>query len=129
MNILPIDFNKKSHIYNDYLALTVGDLIDIIFSHNEIISLNVPKYDENGLMYSQQIWRGHAHELPIKYKDYLFYRIFGCVAESIVRSDTIYILCDPPSDSKIVELLHERLYNINIDKSYGEENNACREDN
>ena len=128
MNILPIDFNKESCIYNDYLDLTVGDLIDIIFSHNEIISLNVPKYGENGSRYSQQIWKGHAHELPTEYNNYLFYRIFGCVAESIATSDTIYILCDPPNDSKIVELLHERIYNVN-NKSYGEENSACREDN
>ena len=104
MKYLPIDFNRESCIHDAYLSLTVGDLINIIFSHNEIISLNIPKYDENGLMYSQQIWRGHAHKLPNEYKNYSFLRIFGCIAENITKSDTLYIECCEPMNVEDKEL-------------------------
>ena len=96
MKYLPIHFNENSILQDKYLKLTIKDLIDIIFSHNEIIELCEPKVNEEGIYYSQTIWRGHAHQLPKEYEDYQFLRIFGCVAESIYHSDTLYIQCEPP---------------------------------
>ena len=109
MKYLPIDFNEKSCIHDMYLALTVGDLIDIIFSHNEIISLDVPEWDENGIQYSKTIWRGHAHQLPNEYKSYSFLRIFGCIAENITKSDTLHIECCEPMS------IGDKQFEYNID--------------
>ena len=74
MKYLPIDFNKESPLHNKYLSLTVGDLIDIIFSHNEIIELCVDEtsIEDPIISYHKTIWRGHAHQLPNEYKDYVF---------------------------------------------------------
>ena len=114
MKYLPIDFNKESNLYGKYLAITIGDLIDIIFSHNEIIELCVNEVDSEDpkFTYHKTIWRGHAHQLPDKYKKYAFLRIFGCVSESIVKSDTIYIECDAPKNSleRLIELKEEENY-------------------
>ena len=96
MKYLPIDFNQTSCLKKEYFNIKIDDLIDIIFSHNEIISLDVPEWDENGIQYSKTIWRGHAHQLPDEYKNYSFLRIYGCVAESIYKSDTLHIECCEP---------------------------------
>ena len=132
MKYLPINFNEHSIIKDSYLYLTIGDLIDVIFSHNEIIELCMYRREEEKpyLEYSETIWRGHAHELPEEYKYYSFLRIFGCIGESIVKSDTIYIECDIPRlhDKKLVEFNIENDYNNDNIKNV-EVNYATREDN
>ena len=114
MKYLPINFNKESNLYNKYLTLTIGDLIDIIFSHNEIIELCVDEasIEDPRITYHKTIWRGHAHQLPNKYKDYTFLRIFGCISENITKSDTIYIECDIPKTSleRLGEFKEEEKY-------------------
>ena len=125
---LPITFNENSLLFDSYLSLKIKDLVDIIFSHNEIIELCVSVEDDD-VSYSKTIWRGHAHELPSELGEYDFIRIFGCVSESIYKSDTIYIECEPPLQYT------DRLNSFQEEMSYlfgeqqGELANATREDN
>lgn len=132
MKYLPIYFNNESILCEKYLSLKIKDLIDIIFSHNEIIELCMHRRKEEKpyLEYSETIWRGHAHELPAEYENYTFLRIFGCIGESIVNSDTIYIECDIPKNfnERLVEFDVESDYNNNNTKDM-EVNHATREDN
>lgn len=68
---------------------TVKDLIDDVFSHNTIISLNVEKQDDNGVKYLERIWRGEAWKLEEEhpeYLDYKFIRFHNVVPESITKT-------------------------------------------
>lgn len=132
MKYLAIDFNQTSSLYDKYRSLTIKDLIDIIFSHNEIISLCISEVDPDDDMvsYRREFWKGHAHQLPKEYEDYTFISIFGCIADNITESDTIYIECCEPMSplQKLVELKAESDYYINNKHNEGCVN-ACREDN
>lgn len=69
---------------------TVRDLIDDMFSHNTIISLNVEKQDDNGVNYLERIWRGEAWKLEKEcpeYLDYKFIRFHNVVPESITKTN------------------------------------------
>lgn len=100
------EFNPDSPITPLYQLLKVKDLIDTIFSHNEIICLSVPVYDtEDTVTYSQSIWRGHAHELPEEFGNYIFLRIKGVVAENITKSDTIWIECYDPKSNPLANII------------------------
>lgn len=68
---------------------TVKDLIDDMFSHNTIISLNVEKQEDNGVKYLERIWRGEAWKLEEEhpeYLDYKFIRFHNVVPESITKT-------------------------------------------
>ena len=68
-----------------------GDLPDKLFSHNSIIAIWVEIPKEHC---SQRLWRGMAWDIPEKYKEMPFKRIFGSIPESIYEADTINILVD-----------------------------------
>lgn len=76
------------------LPCKVGDTVDRMFSHNEIIALwEEHKQEEASPKYL--LWKGMAHALPPEYKGRIFARVFGTVPESIVDADTVNILVTP----------------------------------
>ncbi len=70
------------------LPCKVQDLIDTIFSHNEIIALWVNATPDS----KKLIWRGEAWRLPEEHKNKTVDRIFGVIPEFTPQSDTINIL-------------------------------------
>lgn len=67
----------------------VCDLVDKIFSHNEIVALWKEEKDE--ISYHKLLWRGMAWDIPSEYKNCKFVKIFGTIPESIVEADTINV--------------------------------------
>ena len=84
----------------------VSDLIDKIFSHNEIIALWYDDPENNN--YSIRQWKGMAWNIPQELGDQEFIRIFGAIQDSIVNSD-------------IINIQVKKSNNINIDKILKEE--------
>ena len=69
--------------------MKLGEAIDSIFSHNEIIALwEIDKLDKN---YSNRIWKGMAWDIPDKYRDCKNWRIFGAIPDSIFDADILNI--------------------------------------
>ena len=89
-------FNKQKA---DWIPCEVGDLIDKVFSHNEIVALWYEEPTED-VRYDKQIWRGMAWDIPKVYKECKFIKIFGTVPESIVEADTINIRIELPEPYK-----------------------------
>lgn len=89
-------FNKQKA---DWIPCEVGDLIDKVFSHNEIVALWYEEPTED-VRYDKQIWRGMAWDIPKVYKECKFIKIFGTVPESIVEADTINIRIELPQPYK-----------------------------
>ena len=83
----------------DWIPCEVGDLIDKVFSHNEIVALWYEEPTED-VRYDKQIWRGMAWDIPKVYKECKFIKIFGTVPESIVEADTINIRIELPEPYK-----------------------------
>ena len=79
----------------DWIPCEVGDLIDKVFSHNEIVALWCEEKTED-VRYDKQIWRGMAWDMPRGYRGCKFLKIFGTVPESIVEADTINIRIELP---------------------------------
>ena len=76
------------------LPCKVGDTVDRLFSHNEVIALwEEHKLEEASPKYL--LWRGMAHALPVEYKNRIFVRVFGTIPESIMNADTVNILVTP----------------------------------
>lgn len=75
------------------LPFTVGDTVDRLFSHNEVIALWYDKPDDKD--YSYLLWRGMAWEIPEEYRNLAFLRIKGIVPETIDKADTINIQVPP----------------------------------
>ena len=90
-----IDLQPKT----DWIPCEVGDLIDKVFSHNEIVALWYEEPTED-VRYDKQIWRGMAWDIPKVYKECKFIKIFGTVPESIVEADTINIRIELPEPYK-----------------------------
>jgi hypothetical protein len=75
------------------LPCKVGDTVDKLFSHNEIIALWYDKPNDRDGSYF--LWRGEAWRLPENYKPLRLLRFFGTVPERISEADTINILVTP----------------------------------
>ena len=85
----------------DWIPCEVGNLIDKIFSHNEIVALWYEEPTED-VRYDKQIWRGMAWDIPKVYRECKFIKIFGTVPESIVEADTINIRIELNEEAKDV---------------------------
>ena len=86
----------------DWIPCEVGDLIDKVFSHNEIVALWYEEEPTEDVRYDKQIWRGMAWDIPKVYKECKFIKIFGAVPESIVEADTINIRIELNEEAKDV---------------------------
>ena len=69
--------------------VSVNDVVDKLFSHNEIISLWRKVKDE--VSYHKRIWYGMAWDIPEELKNCKFVKIFGTIPESIDHADIINI--------------------------------------
>ena len=69
--------------------VSVNDVVDKLFSHNEIISLWRKVKDE--VSYRKRIWYGMAWDIPEELKNCKFVKIFGTIPESIAHADIINI--------------------------------------
>lgn len=70
--------------------VSVNDVVDKLFSHNEIISL-WREAKENGVSCHKRIWYGMAWDIPEELKNCKFVKIFGTIPQSIVHADIINI--------------------------------------
>lgn len=78
---------------NECIESKVVDLVDTIFSHNEIVALWAKDESEEGKP-AYLIWRGMGHEIPENCAEMKFVRIFGAIPESIIDADVINILVE-----------------------------------
>ena len=69
--------------------VSVNDVVDKLFSHNEIISLWRKVKDE--VSYRKRIWYGMAWDIPEVLRYCKFVKIFGTIPESIAHADIINI--------------------------------------
>lgn len=74
------------------IPCTVQSLVDVLFSHNELIALWVEEPDG---LHSKRIWKGEAWKLSEPHSQYDFVRIFGLIPDSITTADYINILVEP----------------------------------
>lgn len=71
------------------LPIAVNDVVDKLFSHNELISLwREVKEDTT---YHKRIWYGMAWDVPSELKGCKFVKVFGTIPESIAHADIINI--------------------------------------
>ena len=70
------------------LPCKVSDVIDKIFSHNQIVSL---WYDATPEHPHYRIWKGMAWDIPEVYKACQFVDIFGTIPMTITEADTLNI--------------------------------------
>lgn len=77
----------------DMWNFTVGEMIDMAFSHNAIIALwckeNEMKENKDILVYRGMAWATPDEYLSLKVKEF-----FGVIPENIVQADTINILVE-----------------------------------
>lgn len=78
--------NKTKYIQS---SERVCDLVDKIFSHNEVVALW--KEEKGEISYHKLLWRGMAWDIPEEYKTCKFVKIFGTIPESITEADTVNI--------------------------------------
>ena len=76
------------------LPCKVGNLIDIIIGHNEIVGIWEQIKDKEG-RYHILLWRGMAWDIPEEYLDRTFLKIFGTISEKTSESDTVNIAVTP----------------------------------
>ena len=69
--------------------IAVNDMVDKLFSHNELISLWRVVKEETS--YRKRIWYGMAWDIPKELKNCKFVKIFGTIPESIAHADIINI--------------------------------------
>ena len=75
------------------LPCKVGDAIDKLFSHNEIIALWYKTQKDRD--HSYLLWKGEAWSIPKKYKKQRILKFFGTIPEKITESDTLNLLVTP----------------------------------
>lgn len=73
------------------LPCKLKNVIDVIFSHNEIVTLMYNGVDENGTRCHLHFWHGMAWNIPKEYLELQFVKIHGVVSD---KSDTLYIEVD-----------------------------------
>lgn len=69
--------------------MLVKDIVDNIISHNEIVAIHVERREE--ISYHECLWRGMAWQIPEKFANMTFSKIFGVIPETIDQADTINI--------------------------------------
>lgn len=89
----------KDHNSFVELPYKVKNLIDTIICHNEIVGIWERRKNKEG-RYSVLLWRGMAWDIPEKYLDRTFLKIFGTVPKSITEADTVNIAVTPILISK-----------------------------
>lgn len=72
-------------------SIEIGSLIDLLFSHNEVVSL---WKEQKPLGIYRLFWRGSAWAIPEEIKSLKFKQFKGFVSDSIYESDTLNILID-----------------------------------
>lgn len=71
------------------LPISVENVIDKLFSHNEIVALWCKV--EKDVTYQKLVWRGMAWDIPKKFKSCGFVKFFGTIPQNISQADTINI--------------------------------------
>ena len=71
------------------LPISVENVIDKLFSHNEIVALWCKV--EKDVTYHKIVWRGMAWDIPKKFKSCGFVKFFGTIPQNISQADTINI--------------------------------------
>lgn len=77
---------KKNRLLK--LPCKLSDVIDVIFSHNEIVTIMCDRMCEDGIKRYLHVWHGMAWDIPQEYLDMRFSKIHGVVSD---KSDTLYI--------------------------------------
>ena len=97
-NEIPFKKSEKCRLFKDKskfieLPCKVGEAIDTLFSHNEIISLwyNMPNDKDHSFL----LWKGEAWNLPEKYKEQRVIKFKGIIPETISEADTLNMLITP----------------------------------
>lgn len=95
-------FNRKKQLS---WPMKLGDAIDVMFSHNSVISLwfQHPN-DQNGCyicFYENQM----GWSIPDHYKDMLITQVLGLIPENNFNADTINLLIDPTTCPQQYEIL------------------------
>ena len=73
------------------LPCKLKNTIDVIFSHNEIVTLMCDGVDENGTRCCLHFWHGMAWNIPKEYLELSFVKIHGVVSD---KPDTLYVEVD-----------------------------------
>lgn len=82
------------------LPCKLKNTIDVIFSHNEIVTLMCDGVDENGVRCCLHFWHGMAWNIPKEYLELPFVKIHGVVSD---KSDTLYVEVDAKFTSEEAE--------------------------
>lgn len=80
-------YNCEHYMNTILTKFTVKSLVDLIFSHNEIVAI----WEKEDSHHDKLVWKGMGWEIPIQYEKAMVDRIFGCIPESIFDADTINI--------------------------------------
>ena len=72
------------------LPCRLGDIIDRIISHNEIVTLMF-ETEVSSFRGLQHFWHGMAWNIPKEYLELPFVKIHGVVPDKITEADTIWI--------------------------------------
>lgn len=74
------------------LPCKLKDVVDVIFSHNEVVTLICDRMCEDCVKRYLHIWHGMAWEIPKEYLEMRFLKVHGVVSD---KPDTLYIeVCD-----------------------------------
>ena len=92
------------------LPCKLKNVIDVIFSHNEIVTLMCDGVDENGTRCHLHFWHGMAWNIPKEYLELQFVKIHGVVSD---KPDTLYVEVDAKfteeeAEEKLKELKGEQ---------------------
>ena len=82
------------------LPCKLKNVIDVIFSHNEIVTLMCDGVDKNGTRCYLHFWHGMAWNIPKEYLELQFVRIHGVVSD---KPDTLYVEVDAKFTSEEAE--------------------------
>lgn len=82
------------------LPCKLKNVIDVIFSHNEIVTLMCDGVDENGTRCYLHFWHGMAWNIPKEYLELQFVKIHGVVSDKL---DTLYVEVDAKFTSEAAE--------------------------
>ena len=83
------DIEKQGRLIE--LPCKLKNVIDVIFSHNEIVTLMCDGVDENGTRCYLHFWHGMAWNIPKEYLELQFVKIHGVVSD---KPDTLYVEVD-----------------------------------
>lgn len=92
------------------LPCKLKNVIDVIFSHNEIVTLMCDGVDKNGTRCCIHFWYGMAWNIPKEYLELQFVKIHGVVSD---KPDTLYVEVDAKfteeeAEAKLKELRGEQ---------------------